>query len=280
MSDRVAIALVRRHNGTETRTDQDLVAVESPLAVRLTHPSQAHPRPLGILMRTPGEDRELVLGLLYGEGLIDAASDVAGWTWRDESEHEPAAVDVALSASVPFDETAGARALNPTSACGLCGRLAIARLDALARARSGEPETTLSAAVVRMIPDALRTRQTLFAETGGLHAAGLFDAHGALVALREDVGRHNAVDKLVGALLGAGDGSPAHGRVLGVSGRVAFEIAEKAVRAGASAIVAIGAPSSLAVGACRAAGLTLVGFARDGRFNVYAGTVVDRADGE
>jgi FdhD protein len=274
VSDRVAIAAVRRHGAGPPRADQDLVAVEAPLAVRVTHPSRPGARPLGLLMRTPGDDRELVLGLLFSEGIIGAASDVAGWTWADERGDEPAAVDVALGAQCDYDDTTGARGLTATSACGLCGRLALTRVDTLGPGGRDRHATPLTTAVVRTIPDQLRARQAVFAETGGLHAAATFDPSGGLTALREDVGRHNAVDKLVGALLEAG-AIPARDATLGVSGRVAFEIAHKAVHAGVRAIVAIGAPSSLAVDACRAGGVTLVGFARDGKFNVYSGEVQD-----
>ena len=158
--------------------------------------------------------------------------------------------------------------LITTSACGLCGRLSVQSLDR-ARGRSAAAPQ-FSAEALASLPARLRDGQTVFAETGGLHAAALFDDSGARIALAEDVGRHNAVDKVVGAALRAGR-LPASGSVLVVSGRVAFEIVQKAALAGVAAIVAVGAPSNLAIDAARAAGLTLVGFARDGHFNVYAG---------
>ena len=272
MSGRVSLAPIRRHGPGTPAADHDLVAVEAPLAVVVVHPLAAAPRPFGVLMRTPGDDRDLVLGLLYAEGVIDRAADVGCWTWHEATD-DPARVEAALADHVPLDEAAGARALSATSACGLCGRLEVTRLDALARAgASHEAARPLAASLVAAIPERLRSQQRVFAETGGLHAAALFDAAGDLIALREDVGRHNAVDKVVGAVLESGR-LPGPGTTLGVSGRVAFEIVQKAARTGVHAIVAIGAPSSLAVDACRAAGITLVGFARDGRFNVYCGTV-------
>ena len=268
MTERAAIATVRRYGRGASQSDQDLVAVEAPLALEVAHPSRAAVRSLGILMRTPGDDRALALGLLYAEGIVGSASDVVGVDARAESD-EPAAVRVTLAAHVaPPDETT-ARALIGSSACGLCGRLALSRLEG-PMPRDGSSPSQVTPAVVAAIQDRLREGQAVFAETGGLHAAGLFDAAGRLVAMREDVGRHNAVDKLVGALFEA-RGLPATDQVLAVSGRVAYEIVQKAVRAGVTALVAVGAPSSLAVDAARAAGLTLIGFARDGRFNVYSG---------
>jgi FdhD protein len=154
-----------------------------------------------------------------------------------------------------------------TSACGLCGRLRDAAVEPRPTALGAPP---WPAAVIAALPSRLRERQSVFAETGGLHAAGLCDRQGAPVIVREDVGRHNAVDKVVGAALAAGR-LPASGLALVVSGRVAFEIVQKAAMAGVALVAAVGAPSSLAVEAARSTGLTLVGFVRDGRFNIYAG---------
>jgi FdhD protein len=271
MTDRVAIAPIRRLGDGPARSDQDLVAIEAPLAVQLTLPDRSKGPSLGLLMRTPGDDRDLLLGLLYAEGVIRTSADVVDITMIAEGD-APETADVILGPGAN-PGAAAARAQMATSACGLCGRLAMAGLDVLAgRARTAD-EPALSARVLASLPATLRARQAVFAETGGLHAAGVFDAAGDLLAIREDVGRHNAVDKVVGAALDAG-WLPARHAILAVSGRVAFEIVQKAVMAGVAAIVAVGAPSSLAVEAARTARLTLVGFARDGRFNVYAG--VDR----
>jgi FdhD protein len=268
MTDRVAIAPIRRVGGGPARSDQDLVAIEAPLAVQLKRRDRSDGPSLGLLMRTPGDDRDLLLGLLYAEGIIRTAADVVGITMIAEGE-APETAEVILGPGA-HPGAAATRAQMATSACGLCGRLAIAGLDALAGQARPSNEPGWPAALIAGLPATLRARQAVFAETGGLHAAGLFDAAGVLLALREDVGRHNAVDKVVGAALDAG-WLPARHAILAVSGRVAFEIVQKAVMAGVAAIVAVGAPSSLAVEAARAARLTLVGFARDGRFNVYAG---------
>jgi FdhD protein len=268
VSDRVAIASIRRFGTDPSRTDQDLVAVEAPLTVELRHAGADQRRSLGVFMRTPGDDRDLVLGLLFTEGLIRSTADVVRVTLLAAGEG-PETADVELAAGIDLSAIDG-RVVAATSACGLCGRLAIDSLDALAGRVRPDAGFFLRPAVVSALPDALRRRQRVFAETGGLHAAGLCTAEGELLVLREDVGRHNAVDKVVGASLDAGQ-LPAVGRVLAVSGRVAYEIVQKAAMAGVAAIVAVGAPSSLAIDAARAARMTLVGFARDGRFNVYAG---------
>jgi FdhD protein len=269
MSDRAVVASVRRHDGDVARADQDLVAAEAPVTVEVRHPAETDARSLGVLMRTPGDDRRLVLGLLYAESIIDSIDDIVS---IEEVQRDDGAVvvRVALAAHVPPLGDRLARTLTATSACGFCGRLALERSDAR-RATGEDPEPSRwTAEVIASMPDALRRRQDVFLETGGLHAAGLFDRGGALLDLAEDVGRHNAVDKLVGARLERG-ALPASGTALAVSGRVAYVIVQKAVRAGVDVIVAVGAPSSLAVEAARAADLTLVGFARGGRFNVYAG---------
>jgi FdhD protein len=270
MNKPVAIAGVTRIHGAESRADQDLVAVESPLALTVAHPALQTARALGVLMRTPGGDEDLVLGLLHAEGVVRTMADVVSVEIRagEASGEAGDTAHVTLAATVDRDVLPGDRALLTTSACGLCGRLSLQALDRSRDRSAAAPR--LSAETLASLPARLRDGQTVFAETGGLHAAALFDSSGGRLALAEDVGRHNAVDKVVGAALRAGD-LPASGSVLVVSGRVAFEIVQKAALAGAAAIVAVGAPSNLAIEAARAAGLTLVGFAREGRFNVYAG---------
>ena len=270
MNDRVAIASVRRLGGGSTRTDQDLVAVESPLSLTVSHPAIASDRALGVLMRTPGDDEHLVLGLLHAEGVVRAIGDVISIEQRVPPDPAGATGDrmhVVLAATVDAAVLPGARPLPASSACGLCGRLS---LDTLDQRRSPRGDTRFSAELLASLPGRLRSGQAVFAETGGLHAAAVFDTAGECMALSEDVGRHNAVDKVVGALLRSGRLPAAEG-LLAVSGRVAFEIVQKAAMAGVAAIVAVGAPSSLAIEAARSAGMTLVGFARDGQFNVYSG---------
>jgi len=268
VAKRVAIAAIRRFEIAHARTDHDLVSVEAPLGVELRHAASPERRALGVFMRTPGDDRDLVLGLLYTEGLIRSLSEVSDLVFHPAGDR-PETAEVVLEPAIDLAAIDG-RLLAASSACGMCGRLAVDGLDVLARRATAAPPLLIPPAVILSLAAALRDRQAVFAETGGLHAAGLFDAEGALRVIREDVGRHNAVDKVVGASLEQG-WLPATSLLLAVSGRVAFEIVQKAVMAGVSTIVAVGAPSSLAVDAARAAGATLIGFARDGRFNVYSG---------
>jgi FdhD protein len=243
---RGAHALVERDGGVE-----DEVAVEEPLEVRVDG------EPLTVTMRTPGDDEELALGFLYGEGLIDGPR-AAGPT-----------ADLAMNAvevAGPLLRDTGTRRFYTTSSCGVCGKGALEEVAVLAPPASPGPRP--ARALLAALPD--RLRQPTFGRTGGLHATGLFSADGELLLAREDVGRHNAMDKVVGrALL---DGRlPLAGHVLCVSGRASFELVQKAAMAGAPILVAVGAPSSLAVSLAADRGMTLCGFARRGRVNVYTG---------
>ena len=224
-------------------------------------------------MRTPGDDRDLIRGWLFTERVLANVSDIVAIDVPGDRDSDEGRAVVTVAASVSLDHVLEHRSLTPTSACGLCGRIAIDRLDAgfvPATAPAASGAARWSSSLISRLPAALLTAQTVFAATGGLHAAGLFDDAGEMQFVREDIGRHNAVDKVIGAALGAGrlrDRCP----ILVVSGRVAFEIVQKAAVAGTRALIAVGAPSDLAIDAARSAGLTLVGFARDGRFNVYTG---------
>jgi FdhD protein len=249
----------------------DHLAVEAPLEIRLQQagPSSdgADPRPLAITMRTPGADLELAAGFLFSEGIVSARSDLLGLAATG-----PDTVQVTLSPDKPLPAAAAIdRPFPVTSACGVCGKGSLDALAVLPPFLPPPPRTPqLEPALLLALPDRLRAAQPAFAATGGLHAAGLFDADGRLLCAREDVGRHNAVDKVVGARLLAGE-LPAHEQVLLVSGRASFELVQKAVMAGIPVLAAVGAPSTAAVTLAAAHGLTLVGFVRDQRFNVYAG---------
>jgi FdhD protein len=243
--------------GGATLRAQDLVAVEEPLQIRLGESDVA------ITMRTPGQDRELALGFLFGEGLLANPDQIADIRMDDSG-----AVSVSLIAGPAPD--VDARRFYVTSSCGICGK---ASIDALAAAGcamlpSGQPK--LSADLVPYLPAKLREAQAIFEHTGGLHAAGLFNTAGELLYLREDVGRHNAVDKLIGAAFLEGR-LPLHDRILMLSGRISFELVQKAVTAGIPIVIAVGAPSSLAIETALRFGMTLIGFVRGGHFNVYAG---------
>jgi FdhD protein len=257
------------HVGAGAPADRnDRVATEEPLEIRIKRTGEAD-IPLAITMRTPGNDFELAVGLLVSEGIVRRHEDVVSVRYCTEDEQLYNVVTVDLHRDVRVDRDHLARNLTMTSACGVCGK---ASIDAI---RAGECPALSSgpvvpAAVVAGMPDTLRERQKIFDTTGGLHGAGLFDASGKLLELREDVGRHNAVDKVVG-FLQMQQALPASGRVLVVSGRASFEIVQKAAMAGIPFVAAVGAPSSLAVQTAEELGLTLCGFVRAGAFNVYAG---------
>ncbi len=235
-----------RHDGRE-----DEVAVEEPLEIRVDG------RPLAVTMRTPGHDEELALGFLHGEALIDAPREVG-----PGPELEGNVVEV----SGPLLADPGERSFYATSSCGVCGKGAIEQVRVDAHPAPPGPE--VPRALLAALPE--RLRQPAFELTGGMHATGLFDSGGELLCAREDVGRHNAMDKVIGATLRDG-GLPLHDRLLCVSGRLSFELVQKAGVAGAPILVGVGAPSSLAISLAEELGMTLCGFARGGTLNVYAG---------
>lgn len=281
MTRPVAIRNLVRFKGhtARGRPDQDLVAVESPLTLRVQPPA-GEALSLGVLMRTPGDDEDLAIGALFAEGIIQSMDDVAQvhLTIAPSGGDAGDVVVVDVEASATPAAAAG-RGSTATSACGLCGRLEVLATEA-SPALSGSTDTPIvTAAALAAMPATLRAAQSAFDETGGLHAAGVCAADGTLRVVREDVGRHNAVDKVAGALLRRGQ-LPASADVLVVSGRVAYEIVQKAARCGVPVIVAVGAPTDLAVDAARSAGITLAGFVRDGRFNVYTWPGRVGADGE
>jgi FdhD protein len=239
----------------------DPVVVEEPLEI------QVGGRPLVVTMRTPGHDAELAAGWLFAEGLIDAREDLLALD-ADAGAPGPNVAGVRLRDARAAD---AARAFLSAAACGVCGKSAIEQVFArgLPALPGGRPR--IARAWLEALPAGMRAAQPLFARTGGLHAAALFTAGGALVVLREDVGRHNAVDKVVGERLLAGALPSLADCVLVLSGRAGFEIVQKAARAGIPVVAAVGAPSSLALRVADRCGMTLVGFLRADRFNVYTG---------
>ena len=272
----VARAPLRQVTADGSRQRTDLLAVEEPLEIRVVVESagrrQRHA--IAVTMRTPGHDFELAAGFLHGEGAVTGAREVAGIAYCRGATAEEARniVDVTLAPGVAFDPARFSRNVYTSSSCGVCGRGSLELVRAaLPPAPASDPAgPRLSAAALLKMPGRLGRAQEAFAATGGLHAAALFDAGGELRLAREDVGRHNAVDKVVGALLLSGD-LPAADGVLLVSGRASFELVQKAILAGLPVLAAVGAPSSLAVELAGDHGMTLVGFLRDGRFNVYSG---------
>jgi FdhD protein len=264
MTDRVAITAVIRMGSGPPRTDQDLVAAEAPLSVDVRHPASPELIRLGLLMRTPGDDGDLVRGLLLSEGLIRTATDIESVTIDAGPDGSTVAI-VTLAADVPRPAGAERGEAAATSACGLCGRLALRAVE-----HGGRPPDVprFEAAAIARIPAALRNGQTVFAETGGLHAAARVGADGHPGIVREDVGRHNAVDKVIGWSLLRGE-VPLTDRILAVSGRAGFEIVQKAIRAAIPVLVAVGAASSSAVDLAHASGMALHTFVAPGRGNSH-----------
>lgn len=252
-------------------TRPDTLVAEEPLEIRLNG------KPLAITMRTPGDDFALAAGFLVSEGVLGSADELANIVYcagaTDEGINTYNVVDVRLAPGVAVPDIALERNVYTTSSCGLCGKASLDAVRTTARWSVEDPQDApvrLEPEVLSAMPDRLREAQRVFDRTGGLHAAGLFTPEGELLDLREDVGRHNAVDKIVGRALQQGR-LPLRECVLMVSGRASFELAQKAVMAGIPVLAAVSAPSSLAVDLAAESGLTLVGFLRGSSMNVYAG---------
>ena len=244
-----------------SRTD-DVLAVEEPLEIRLGE------RSLSITMRTPRNDFELAAGFLHSEGMVNHAAQILSMNHLDDSTSDIVVVQLA---GEPRERVQPQRNFVMTSACGVCGKASLQDLAVNTCPVLPPDDILLSSQVIHGLPDALRRAQSVFDTTGGLHAAASFSFDGELECLREDIGRHNAVDKLVGTAL-LGGRMPMSRSLLLVSGRASFELVQKALVAGIPVMAAVGAPSSLAVATAERSGMTLIGFLRNGRFNVYTGS--------
>ena len=256
------------------RPRTDVIAVEEPLEIRLYPGNGGAFTRISVTMRTPGHDFELAAGFLRTEGLLREPDDVRAISYCTDPSLDGAQqyniVNVALRSGAAYDPDRLRRNFYTTSSCGVCGKASIEAIHVRGIDAVGNDAFTVDDGTLGRLGDALRGAQTIFAKTGGLHAAGLFDRDGRLLALREDVGRHNAVDKLVGHAFLARQ-LPLADRLLMVSGRASFEIVQKAAAAGIPVIAAVSAPSSLACDAAEAFGMTLLGFVRGPRFTVYTG---------
>jgi FdhD protein len=255
----------------------DLLAAEEPLEIRLRCGDDDGPRgdrAVSVTMRTPGHDRELAVGFLFAEGIVTAREQVLAV----HACKSGSVARVRLRPGVEVDLGRLERHFCATSSCGVCGKSSLEAVRVATHARPIDGRPVVEPAAIRRLPEMLRAAQVVFDRTGGLHAAALFDAAGNLLSLREDVGRHNAVDKLIGAQFLAGR-TPLSDDVMLVSGRASFELVQKAAVAGLPILAAVGAPSSLAVELAREHGLTLIGFVRPDGFNVYSGADRVRLDG-
>ncbi len=244
----------------------DSLAAEEPMEIRVGGPGQ-EAKSVAVTMRTPGGDYELAVGFLFTEGLI-APGDVQRVAYCDDLDDQEQQYNVvSVTVAKPFDHEGLHRNFYATSSCGICGKAALEDVELKCAPVGAGPVVPVE--MLLGLPDKLRAAQRVFDRTGGLHAAGLFTVEGGLVSLREDVGRHNAVDKVVGEQV-MGGAVPLAEHILQVSGRVSFEIVQKVAMAGIPIVSAVSAPSSLAVEAGERLGMTVVGFVRDGRCNVYA----------
>ncbi|HXG63224.1 MAG TPA: formate dehydrogenase accessory sulfurtransferase FdhD [Planctomycetota bacterium] len=241
---------------------EDHLAVEEPLEIRI------HDEPVAVTMRTPGDDFALTAGFLYTEGLLHGAREIGSLRYCEKTDdpHHKNIVNFTFASGHKPDLSRLRRNFYATSSCGICGKAAIEQIKILAKPSASKLKVRLD--VIYGLGHSLRKAQTLFEKTGGLHAAGVFDEHGVLHVLHEDVGRHNAVDKAIGHML-IQDRVPLDHHILMVSGRASFEIVQKAVMARVPLVCAVSAPSSLAVETAREFGVTLVGFLREDDFNVY-----------
>jgi len=268
---------VIRIEGEVASECEDLLAIEEPLEIQLGLNSGTNSaagrtyKSISITMRTPGDDLSLAAGFLFTEGILSSSGQVEAlghWGPLVGEQKIRNIVRVDLKPEVRVDLQRIDRHFYTNSSCGVCGKRSIEALRASGCAPLPPDRMHLPAAVLHGLPERLRASQNVFAHTGGLHAAALFSLSGDLVALREDVGRHNAVDKLIGARFRTGE-LPAAGCVLLVSGRASFELVQKAAVAGVPVLAAVGAPSSLAVDLAKSLGMTLAGFVRNQRFNIY-----------
>jgi len=276
----VAPLQVQKYQKSQSNNSPDLVAVEEPLEIRIGYgPEHARKEmQLAVTMRTPGHDLELVMGFLFTEGIIQVATEAVSMRHCEQVKEEEKGnvVRAELTPALAINEKQWSRHFYVSSSCGVCGKSSI---DAVRNTACPvlNPNLHVTPETIHHLPDKLRKMQTVFEYTGGLHAAALFDQEGNLLMMREDVGRHNAMDKLIGAAL-ASKMIPLQNNMVLLSGRVSFELVQKALMAGLPMVAAVGAPSSLAVKLAKVFNMTLIGFVRNQRFNVYSGA--DRVSGD
>lgn len=259
---------IRRVQQGNVAEVEDVLATEEPLEIRIVYGSTRTQKNLAVTMRTPGNDIELATGFLYTEGVISKRVDVISCKQLNDN-----VVQAELDKSIALDLKSIDRNFYTTSSCGVCGKASIDAIKTECAIYDKVKPFSVAAETIYALPDKLRGHQETFEETGGIHAAALFDLAGNIIMLREDVGRHNALDKLIGAALNGGM-IPLQQHILLLSGRASFELVQKATMAGLKVIVSVGAPSSLAVQTADEFGITLVGFAKKDKFNIYCNSEI------
>ena len=266
---------ISKVSGDQRVSKADSVAVEEPLEIQLSYPSAegAAAKSISITMRTPGDDAELAVGFLYTEGIIQSGEQVASVEHAGAADPDSGLrniIRVALKPGVDVDIGRLQRHFYTTSSCGVCGKASLEALRVTGQESLADKDATFPRGIIISLPDKLAAKQEVFAKTGGLHAAAIFDQDGEIRVLKEDVGRHNATDKVIGELLAEGK-LPANEMGLMLSGRASFELVQKALVAGIPLLAAVSAPSSLAVQLAQEFDMTLIGFLRNSNFNIYAG---------
>lgn len=267
---------IKKINGQDTLEAIDLLAVEEPMEIRIGYGETDNrlQKSISVTMRTPGNDFELATGFLFTEGIIQSANDIYKIQYCTEAntiENKENIVRVELKPHVDLDLTRLKRNFYTTSSCGVCGKESIDAVKIACPTNQNKSQIQVSKSVILSLPNKLREKQNVFEHTGGLHACALFDTNGELQLLREDVGRHNALDKLIGASIHKPkDFTNLYNSVLLLSGRASFELLQKAAMASIQIVCAVGAPSSLAVEIAKEFNITLIGFLRENRFNIYS----------
>jgi FdhD protein len=273
MNASVQLPVIKINNSSQ-KSGMDNLAVEEPLEIRLAYSGEipVQRKSLAVTMRTPGNDDELAVGFMFTEGIISGYHAVknAEHIFPACSENKQNVIEVSLHPEIIPNLFQSERNFYTTSSCGVCGKASINAIRTVIPSFSrSNADNIIPAEIIYSLPEKLSAHQKVFAETGGLHAAALFEQSGELIIVREDVGRHNALDKLIGASL-KNNNIPLSNCILFLSGRASFELVQKAAMAGIQVIAAVGAPSSLAVSLASEFGITLVGFVRDNRFNIYS----------
>jgi len=275
MPERVDPVSIKRVSGENHSQENDLVVVEEPLEIRVGYGQENDRRQTSITvtMRTPGDDEHLCLGFLYSEGIINSSSEVLSAKYCKNVTVENGGdnvMRVELAPEVAFNPKDFQRNFYTNSSCGVCGKASIDHVKQICEPIS-DLKFNLSREVILGLPQSLEATQDVFKHTGGLHGCGLFNIQGELLLHKEDVGRHNALDKLIGSLLITNQ-MPVEQKVLMLSGRISFELVQKGVKAGIAVIVAVGAPSSLSIDLAREYGVTLIGFLKEKGYNIYTGS--------